>query len=99
MGLGGVLLLSRGRGQRMISDTNEFLFVTESLGNAFDVLVSLSDGHHVEHICIRKASGFHVVNVVTNAHIDCVCDAIFAIDDGLMSASLRHYEHVEDVPE
>jgi len=39
------------------------------------------------------------VNVTTNAHIDCVFDAVFATDDDLMGASLRRVGHVEDVPE
>jgi hypothetical protein len=83
----------------MISDINTFTFVANSLGNVFDFLISLADGHHVEHICIRDFSGFQVVNVTTNAHIDCVFDAVCATDDDLMRETLRHYGLVEDVPE
>lgn len=83
----------------MITVTNTFSFVAKSLGNVFDVLINFADDHHVEHICIRDFSGFQVVNVTTNAHIDCVFDAVFATDDDLVRETLRHFGHAEDVPE
>ena len=83
----------------MISDTNTFSFVAESLGGAFDCLFSLADAHHVEHVCIREVSGFQFVHVTTNAHIDCVFEAISATEDDLMRTSLRHLGPVEDISE
>ena len=83
----------------MTTDLNTFSFVAESLGGVFDFLSSLTDDHHVQHVCIRDFSGIQLVHVTTDAHIDCVFDAMFATDDDLMLPSLRHLGRIEDGPE
>jgi len=83
----------------MTSDLSTFTFVAESLAGAFDALNNLADAHHVGHVCIREVSGFRVVHVTTNAHIDCVLDAAVATDDDLIRASLRQLGWAEDVAE
>ena len=83
----------------MIVELNRFSFVAESVWSVFNFMSELADEHHVQAFDVREIAQVQLVHVTTDAHIDCVFDAMFATDDDLMLPSLRHLGRIEDDPE
>jgi hypothetical protein len=83
----------------MIAEVNRFSFVAESVWSVFNFMSELADEHHVQAFDVREIAQVQLVHVTTDAHIDCVFDAMFATDDDLMLPSLRHLGRIEDDPE
>ena len=80
----------------MIVELNHFSFVAESVWSVFNFMSELADEHHVQAFDVREIAQVQLVHVTTNAHINCMLEAMFATHDELMLPTLRQIGRVED---
>lgn len=71
---------------------NQFLFVAESMRNAFATIANLADDHQVVDFDVRSIQDVQMVRLTTNAWLECVEEAMLDEDDQLMLPTLRQLQ-------